>query len=269
MPRDPLHCQTSREESPLITDPWFYVAAVPAVFLFGISKGGFGGGLGVAAVPLMALVVSPIQAAAILLPILCVMDLVALWKFRGKWLWPELNILLPASLFGIGVGTLLFEYMSAAVVRLVVGLVAVGFTVHHWLGNRNASAKTQSYFPRSYGAVGGSVAGFTSFVAHAGGPPISMYLLRRPLDRTDFAATSILFFAVVNYVKLIPYGWLGQLSADNLATSAALMVLAPIGVLTGAWLHARVTERFFFVLVHALLFIVGLKLIYDGARALL
>jgi uncharacterized membrane protein YfcA len=96
-----------------------------------------------------------------------------------------------------------------------------------------------------------------------------MYLLRRPLDRTDFAATAILFFAVVNYVKLVPYAWLGQLSADNLATSAALMVLAPIGVLTGAWLHARVSDRFFFLLVHALLFIVGLKLIYDGTSALL
>lgn len=253
----------------MITDPWFYVVAVPAVLLFGISKGGFGGGLGVAAVPLMALVISPIQAAAILLPILCVMDLVAVWKFRGKWLWSELRILLPASLVGIGVGTLMFEYMSAAVVKLIVGIVAVAFTVHHWIGQRTAQHKPRSYFPRSYGTIGGSVAGFTSFVAHAGGPPISMYLLRRPLDRTDFAATAILFFAVVNYVKLVPYAWLGQLSADNLATSAALMVLAPIGVLTGAWLHARVSDRFFFLLVHALLFVVGTKLIYDGAGAVL
>lgn len=252
----------------MITDPWFYAAAVPAVLLFGISKGGFGGGLGVAAVPLMALVISPIQAAAILLPILCVMDLVAVWKFRGKWLWPELRILLPASLLGIVIGTLLFEYMSAAVVKLIVGLVAVAFTFHHWIDQNSAQHQPHKYFPRSYGTIGGSVAGFTSFVAHAGGPPISMYLLRRPLDRTDFAATAILFFAVVNYVKLIPYAWLGQLSADNLATSAALVVLAPIGVLTGAWLHARVSDRFFFLLVHALLFIVGIKLIYDGALAL-
>jgi uncharacterized membrane protein YfcA len=125
------------------------------------------------------------------------------------------------------------------------------------------------YFPRSFGIIGGSVAGFTSFVAHSGGPPINMYLLRRPLDRTDFAATTILFFAVVNYVKLIPYAWLGQLSADNLATSAALVVLAPIGVLSGAWLHARISDRLFFGLVHTVLFVVGLKLIYDGSKALL
>ena len=248
----------------MITDPWFYVVAIPAVLLFGISKGGFGGGLGVIAVPLMALIISPVQAAAILLPILCVMDLVALWKFRGKWVWPELRVLLPASLIGILVGTLLFEYMSAAVVRLIVGVVAITFTMHFWVHKRRANSVESADYPRAYGLVGASVAGFTSFVAHSGGPPISMYLLRRPLDRTDFAATAIAFFAVVNYVKLVPYAWLGQLDADNLATSVALVFFAPIGVLIGAWLHKRVSDRFFFAFVYVLLFVVGLKLVYDG-----
>lgn len=251
----------------MITDPWFYAVAIPAVLLFGISKGGFGGGLGTAAVPLMALVISPVQAAAILLPILCVMDIVALWKFRGKWVWPELKILLPASLVGILVGTLLFEYMSAAVVRLIVGVVAIAFTLHFWINKQRSKHRDLPDYPRSYGVFGGSVAGFTSFVAHSGGPPISMYLLRRPLDRTDFAATSIVFFAVVNYAKLLPYGWLGQLSADNLATSAALVILAPVGVLIGAWLHKRVSDRIFFAIIYGLLFVVGIKLVYDGASA--
>jgi len=253
----------------LITDPWFYAAAIPAVYLFAVSKGGFGGGLGVVAVPLMALVISPVQAAAILLPILCVMDLVALWKFRGKWVWPELRVLLPASLVGILVGTLLFEHMSASVVRLIVGVVAITFTLHFWINKRRSRSTELLDFPRSYGILGGSVAGFTSFVAHSGGPPISMYLLRRPLDRTDFAATSIVFFAVVNYVKLVPYTWLGQFDTSNLATSAALVILAPIGVLTGAWLHSRVSDRFFFAFVYLLLFVVGLKLVYDGVGGFL
>lgn len=248
----------------MITDPLFYLVAVPAVLLFGISKGGFGGGLGTAAVPLMALVVSPLQAAAILLPILCVMDLVALWKFRGKWVWPELRVLLPASLIGVLVGTLLFEYMSAAVVKLIVGVVAITFTLHYWINKQRKDSAALADFPKSYGIAGGSIAGFTSFVAHSGGPPISMYLLRRPLDRTDFAATTIVFFAVVNYVKLVPYAWLGQFDITNLATSASLVVLAPIGVLIGAWLHARVSDRFFFAFVYVLLFGVGLKLVYDG-----
>jgi uncharacterized membrane protein YfcA len=248
----------------LITDPWFYAVAIPAVLLFGISKGGFGGGLGVAAVPLLSLVISPVQAAAILLPILCVMDIVAVWKFRGLWNWPELRVLVPASMAGIVVGALLFGYMSAAIVKLIVGAVAVAFTLYYWGNKRRADTVAQRDCPQSLGWLGGSVAGFTSFVAHAGGPPVSMYLLRRPLDRTGFAATAIAFFAVVNYVKLVPYAWLGQLSTDNLATSAALVVLAPVGVLTGAWLHKRVSDQFFFALVYLLLLVVGAKLIFDG-----
>jgi hypothetical protein len=257
------------QELILITDPWFYAVAVPAVLLYGISKGGFGGGLGVIAVPLMALVISPVQAAAILLPVLCAMDIVALWKFRGKWIWSELRILLPASLLGILIGTLLFGYMSTSVVRLIVGVVAVSFTLHFWISRHRSGNKDLAMFPQSYGIIGGIVAGFTSFVAHSGGPPINMYLLRRPLNRTDFAATTVVFFAVANYVKLIPYAWLGQFDTDNLATSAALVILAPIGVLIGAWMHARVTDRLFFAFVYVLLFIVGLKLVYDGLAGLL
>lgn len=253
----------------LITDPWFYAVAVPAVLLFGVSKGGFGGGLGTAAVPLMALVISPVQAAAILLPILCVMDVVALWKFRGNWVWPELRILLPASLIGIAIGTLMFGYLSASLVRLIVGVVAVTFTLHFWVNKKRIASDDLPYFPRSWGMLGGAVAGFTSFVAHSGGPPISMYLLRRPLDRGTFAATTVVFFAVVNYAKLVPYAWLGQFDTDNLTTSAALVILAPIGVLIGVWLHRRITDRFFFGFVYVLLFLVGLKLVYDGISAYL
>lgn len=252
----------------MITDPWFYAVAVPAVLLFGISKGGFGAGLGVAAVPLMALVISPIRAAAILLPILCLMDLFAIRRFRGKWIRPELRILVPASLVGIGVGTLLFNYMSAAVIRLIVGVIAILFTAHYWSFVRKGQSGSIGDFPPSLGWLGGGAAGFTSFIAHAGGPPVNMYLLRRSLNRTEFVATTVFFFAVVNYVKLIPYGWLGQLDADNLMTAAVLSPLAPIGIEIGHSLHRRVSERFFFSLIYALLFVVGTKLIWDGARGL-
>jgi hypothetical protein len=251
----------------LITDPAFYLVAIPAVILFGIAKGGFGGGLGVMAVPLMALVVAPVQAAAILLPILCVMDLVSLWAYRGRWVLSELRLLLPASLVGIGIGTWMFGVMSPAVIRLMLGVIAVVFTLHHWLQMRGAAAP-QARFPPSAGVVAAATAGFTSFIAHAGGPPISMYLLRRHLDRTAFVGTTVVFFAVVNYVKLIPYSWLGQLDAGNLYTSLALAPLAPVGVAAGVWLHNRVTDRVFFRLAYTLLFLVGLKLIYDGATGL-
>jgi hypothetical protein len=237
------------------------------VLLFGIAKGGFGGGLGVVAVPLMALVVSPLQAAAVLLPILCLMDLVGLWAYRGRWLWPELRILVPASMIGIGVGALLFGFMSAATVRIIVGAVAIVFTLHYVYSTRHKPNSALPYFPPSVGVAAAAAGGFTSFIAHAGGPPISMYLLRRPLDRTDFVATTVLLFAAINYVKLLPYAWLGQLSTTNLLTSLVLAPLAPVGVYTGVWLHRRVSDRFFFRLMYVLLFVVGCKLLYDGVTA--
>ena len=252
----------------MITDPWFYLAAVPAVLLFGIAKGGFGGGLGVVAVPLMALTVSPVQAAAVLLPILCVMDLIGLWAYRGKWLWSELRVLLPASFLGIIAGTFLFGYMSVAAVRLIIGLVAILFTLHYVFTTRYQANRDLPHFSPAVGIAAGATGGFTSFVAHSGGPPVSMYLLRRPLDRTDFVATTVLLFAAINYLKLVPYAWLGQLSAGNLLTSLVLAPLAPIGVYTGVWLHRNVSDRFFFGLMYVFLFVVGAKLFYDGFTGL-
>jgi uncharacterized membrane protein YfcA len=255
------------ESVPMISDPHFNHAAVPADLLFGIANGGFGGGLGVMAVPLMALVVSPVQAAAILLPILCLMDLVSLWAYRGRWVLPELRVLLPWSLAGIAAGTALFGFMSPAVIRLILGLIALAFTVHHWL-QRALRPGEEKVFPPGVGMAAAATAGFTSFIAHAGGPPISMYLLRRQLDRTAFVATTVVFFAVVNYVKLIPYAWLQQLDSANLQTSLVLAPLAPLGVAAGVWMHNRVSDRFFFQVAYTLLFFVGLRLIYDGIAGL-
>jgi len=248
----------------MIDDPWFYVAAIPAVVMFGISKGGFGGGLGVIAVPLMALVVSPVQAAAILLPILCLMDVVAVSVYRRHWVWPELRILVPASLLGIGMGTLMFEYMSPAIIRLMLGVVAISFTLNHWFHLTTRGKQKRPAHAPVVAAIAGATAGFTSFIAHAGGPPLNMYLLRRKLDRTAFVGTTVGFFAIVNYVKLVPYTWLDQLDISNLSTSLVLSPFAPIGVGLGVWLHKRVSDRFFFQFVYTLLFIVGLRLLYDG-----
>ena len=248
----------------MITDPWFYFVAIPAVLVFGISKGGFGGGLGVLAVPAMALVVSPVQAAGILLRLRCVMDIVGIWQYRGRWVRSELTILVPASLVGIAAGTLLFGYMSVATVKLVVGLVAVVFTLHYAFHRFARRSTALSDLPPAAGIAGGALGGFTSFVAHAGGPPVKMYLLRRSLDRTSFVATTVLLFAIINYVKLVPYAWLGQLSAGNLMTSLVLLPFAPAGVLLGVWLHKRVSDRLFFGVVYVLLFLVGARLIADG-----
>lgn len=248
----------------LITDPYFYLTAIPAVLIYGIAKGGFGGGLAIAAVPLMALVISPLQAAAILLPILCVMDLFAMWVFRGQWNITELRMIIPAALVGIGAGTLLFGYLDAEAIRLLLGTIAIVFTLHHWQQLYAAGRKPRQLFGPAAGMVAAAISGLTSFIAHAGGPPLSMYLLRRGMDRTTFVATTTVFFAVVNYVKLIPYAWLGQLDARNLMLSLILAPLAPMGIYLGKWLHDRVSDRFFFNFAYITLFIVGIKLMWDG-----
>ena len=252
----------------MLSDPWFFAVAVPAVILFGISKSGFGGAFGAIAVPIMALVISPVQAAGILLPILCLMDLLGLWAYRGKWVRRELKVLLPAALLGIALGTLLFGYLNADIIRLIVGAIALVFAVHYWRRLPGAEDPEKRPLSRAAGIVSAGSAGFTSFIAHAGGPPLSMYLLRRPLDKTEFVATTVVFFAVVNYAKLVPYAWLGQLSADNLTASLLLAPFAPVGIAMGMWLHNRISERLFFRTACLFLFAVALKLIGDGFRGL-
>jgi uncharacterized membrane protein YfcA len=247
----------------LIEEPLFYLLAVPAVLILGISKGGFGGGLGALAVPLVALAVSPIQAAAVLLPILCVMDLQGAWVYRGRWDKANLKILIPAALIGLAIGTYSFRYLDAQAIRLIIGTVAVGFTVHHWLsGLRGVHGARAAHALR--GTFWGAVSGFTSFIAHAAGPPLSVYLLPQRMDKTRFLATTIIFVLFMNYVKLVPYAWLGQFSSENIYTSLALLPLAPLGMGLGIWMHRIVPEKVFYRICYLLLFLAGLKLLFDG-----
>ncbi len=250
----------------MIEDPRFYLLAVPAVLILGVSKGGFGGGLGSLAVPLVALVVSPIQAAAVLLPILCVMDVHGAWVYRGRWDTANLKILMPAALIGLAVGTLTFSYLDARAIRVIIGALAVGFTVYHWLGGFFA-ARDPRGVSVARGTFWGAISGFTSFIAHASGPPMSIYLLPQRMDKTRFLATTIIFVLFMNYLKLIPYTWLGQFSGENLRTTLVLLPLAPLGMWLGIWLHRIVPEAAFYRICYLLLFLAGLKLLYDGIAA--
>ena len=250
----------------LLSDPLFYAAAVPAVLLFGISKGGFGGGLGILAVPLVSLIVSPVQAAAILLPVLCCLDLIGLWAYWGKWDFPNLRILIPASIIGIIIGTLLFRYMNPEIIRLLLGIIAILFTLDYWLRPPRGYGDIQPRPAILSGTIAAAVGGFTSFIAHSGGPPISMYLLPQRMHRTMFVGTTVLLFAIINYVKLIPYTWLGLFHGNNLLTSLVLMPAAVIGFLTGIWLHNNVSEALFYRVCYMFLFIVGIKLVLDGSN---
>lgn len=252
----------------MITDPLFYAAAIPALLITGISKAGFGSGLGILAVPLIALTMPTTQAAAIMLPILCVMDLAALWAYRGQWSRENLKIILPGGLAGIVLGALTFRYVSEAGLRLMLGVVAIGFLLQRWssapsrLDGSNAPTPGKGYF-------WSTLSGYTSTLAHAGGPPLSIYLLPQRMDKALLVGTTVVFFTIMNYLKLIPYTLLGLFDGSNLATSAGLAPLGVIGIFCGVWLRTRIPETLFYRLCYGFLFVTGLKLLYDGVTRLM
>lgn len=250
----------------MITDPWFYAAAIPAIFIVGLSKGGFGGALALIGVPVMALVISPVKAAAIMLPILVVMDMVGVWSYRRLFDKEVLYDMLPPAILGIGAGWALAAYVSEDQVRLVIGLVSLWFVLSYWFSGTGRDEPAGRNRPKA--GLWGSFAGFTSFVSHAGGPPWQMYVLPLGLEPRLFAGTSVMFFATVNAVKLIPYFFLGQFDTANLSTSALLLPLAPIAMLIGIRVVKHINRTLFYRVTYVCVFAVGLKLVWDGAGPL-
>ncbi len=250
-----------------ISDPWFYVVAVPAVILVGLSKGGFGGALALLGVPMMALVIDPIRAAGIMLPILVAMDIAGLIAYRRRFDTKILQMMLPPAGLGIFIGWLTATWVSEAHVRLLVGVVALLFALDYFLGFAARRPPATPHWSKA--GFWGTIAGFTSFVSHAGGPPFAMYTLPLRLQPTLLAGTSVIFFAAVNATKLVPYALLGQFDQGNLSTSALLLPLAPLATLTGAWLVRVVAADLFYRIAYIAVFIVSLKLIYDGLHEFL
>jgi len=250
----------------LITDPLFYAAAIPALLITGISKAGFGSGLSIIAVPLLALTLPAAQAAAIMLPILCIMDLAALWAYRGQWSRENMKIMLPGGIAGIVLGAFTFRYVNEAGLKLLLGAVAIGFLLQRWLSTAPAGEKAAP--ARGKGYFWSTLSGFTSTLAHAGGPPLSIYLLPQKMDKALLVGTTVVFFTVMNYIKLIPYAVLGLFDGRNLATSAGLVPLGLFGIFCGVWLRKIIPEVPFYRLCYGFLFVAGVKLLYDGVTRL-
>jgi uncharacterized membrane protein YfcA len=251
----------------VITDPLFYAAAIPAVTLLGLAKGGFSG-LGTLSLPLMALVVSPVQAAAIMLPTLIVQDVVSVWAYRYTWDRRNVVILVLGATFGILTGYLMAAQVSDAAIKLVVGLISIAFAVRRLVlerGGREPKA-TPADVPR--GMFWGWVTGFTSMIAHAGGPPFQIYVMPQRLPRDVFVGTGAVVFALINWIKVPPYLALGQFTGENMATAAALFPVAIASTWAGVLLVRRVSGQLFYTAVYVLLVFVGGKLVYDGANAL-
>jgi len=246
---------------PLISDWQFYAVAIPAVLLLGLSKSGFGAGFGSLAVPMMALAVTVPQAAAILMPILFVMDLMGLAAYRGKWDARLLRFLIPFGLAGTVIGTLSFRLLDARLVAGIVGAFTLVFLAQRLLFPPRSDSPPP---PKWLGAALTITSGFTSFVAHAGGPPVTAYVLPLRLPPVAFAATMTVFFFVINLSKWVPYGWLGLLDLRNMATSLALMPFAPIGVIVGVRLAHRIQPQLFYRLLYLGMLLTGVKLVWDG-----
>ncbi len=249
----------------MLTDPGFYFTSIPAVLLYGIAKGGFGGALAIISVPMMALVMPPTQAAAILLPILVVMDMLVVKTYWGVFDRRALVLLLPGALLGVAIGYFSAEAMNEHYMRILIGLLSLAFGIQSLLGLKSLSGSEHHLLS---GGLFGTLAGFTSFSIHAGGPPLTMYLMPKQLAPLMFAGTAGMFFAVVNLVKLPPYFLLGQFTGANLLYSLALVPLAPLGVKLGHYLVKRSTPGFYYQVVSVCLVLIGAKLLWDGASAL-
>ncbi|KAB7646510.1 sulfite exporter TauE/SafE family protein [Polymorphobacter fuscus] len=248
----------------MLTDPLFYMAAIPSVILLGLAKGGFSG-IGILGVPLLALVISPVQAAAILLPILIVQDAISVWAFYRTRDDALLMQMLPAAAIGVAAGYLLAAHVSVPMVELAVGVITLGFAVQR-IRAGDASAATVA--GRWGGALMGAASGFTSQIAHAGGPPFQMHVMPMRLDRDRFIGTSAIFFAIVNWMKVPAYAALGQFTAANMKAAAVLMPLAIVATWAGVRLVRRVDAANFYRIIYALMVVVGAKLIWDGATGL-
>lgn len=245
----------------MITDPFFYLVAVPAVLLLGISKSGFGAGFGSLAVPMMALAVTVPEAAAILMPVLLVMDLLGLHAFRGHYDWRLLRFLVPCGLVGVGLGIVLFKALDARLVAGIVGATTLLFLAQRLMFPPRPDSPAP---PKWLGAILTAASGFTSFVAHAGGPPINAYAIPLRLPPVIFTATMAVFFFVINLSKWVPYAWLGLLDTRNMLTSLALLPLAPVGVFIGVRIAHRIQPVLFYRFIYAGMLLTGLKLVWDG-----
>jgi uncharacterized membrane protein YfcA len=246
-----------------MTDLYFWAIAALAVLIVALSKSGLLGSLGLVGVPLLSLVMPARDAAGMLLPLLLVMDAIAVWTYRKEADWRILRLMLPGAAVGTIIGWVLWSFVSDAMVLLFVGILTLLFVLDAILPLRK---KLEGLPPsKPWGAFWGGAAGFTSFISHTGGPPFQIYVLPQKLSPVLFSGTSAFFFAIVNTAKLIPYFFLGQLNVSNLSHAAILAPLAIVGVVAGVWLVRRISVKRFYQITYWLVFLLALKLIYDGA----
>ncbi len=252
----------------LPADLTFYIVGLITTFIMAVGKGAFGGGLAIVGIPLLALVIDPFRAAIITAFLVALMDAVAIGTFsRSSWSKPDLVYLLPGMLLGIIVGFLVFEYIDRRYVILLISSITLAFTARHFL-MRGQSLPPMPLNP-ALGVLSGAATGFTTYVAHSGGPPLAMYLLRRGLDKKVYAGTSVVVFTLGNLCKTPGYVYAGLGAPETFWMAAILAPAVPLGVWIGKIVNDRLPREHLFNLCYGLVAIAGLKLFYDALRAFL
>jgi uncharacterized membrane protein YfcA len=248
----------------VIQNPLFYLVAVPAVVLLGLSKGGLAG-VGSLALPLMVLVIEPVQAAAIMLPILIAQDTVGVWAFRRHLDWYVLGWTIPGATLGIVIGYAFAASVSSEAVMALVGVISIAFGAYRlWLG-RHGPPKAGASSPGWIGSLFGVASGFTSQIAHAGAPPFQLWVMPRRLVRDVLVGTSAVYFAALNWIKVPAFAALGQFSGTNLSTAAALLPVAIASTFAGVWLVRRIDGERFYTIIYWLMILVGVLLLGEAA----
>ena len=244
--------------------PTFFAVAIPAVLFAGVSKGGFGSGAAFASAVMLALVVPPGQALAVMLPLLMVMDVTALRPYWGRWDSAAAWRLSLGAVPGVALGAALLSLVAPEIFALLIGLIAVGFVAFQL--SREAGWLLLKGLPTGpvAGLCWGAAAGFTSFISHAGGPPAAVYLLSRDIAKEQYQATTVIVFWIVNMMKFVPYAALGAFSTQTLLADLILAPVAVAGIWLGVWLHRRIPERTFFALTYVLLTASGGRLVWNA-----
>ena len=234
---------------------------VPAIILFGVAKSGLGGSVSLISIPLMTFMMPLNQALAILLPILIFSDFISALKFRKEFDLNTLKLMVPFAAIGATVGASTFSFFSEDYLKFILGIMGFFFSFHYFFLKKDADKPAKENFLK--GAICSSLAGFTSFCAHSGGTPTSIYLLPLRLRKETYVGTRIMFFTCINLVKLPFYIYLSMLNSSSLSQSITLLPLSVFGIFIGYRLLKVVKERMFYNAIYTLILVASIKLMID------
>ena len=239
----------------------FFLCVIPAIILYGIAKSGLGGSITLISIPLMTVVMPLSQALAIVLPILILSDMVAVYRFRKNFDAETLKLIVPSAAIGIFLASLTFTYFSESLLKFIIGLMGFLFASHYFLFKTKTIVPLEKSIPK--GGICSTISGFASFCVHAGGTPISVYLLPLRMKKEIYVGTRVIFFTCVNLIKFPFYINLSIITLDSTKQSLLLFPLAVLGIGVGYQILKVIEENLFYNTIYVLILISSGKLILD------